>query len=489
MSVSLTKNTLLLIGLQFFSKFLSAIWTFYLARHLGAEGYGLWANVMSVAAILSTLQDMGTSLIFIREVGRDKSLASRHLGTTLILYPIFSVLFVTLTLGAGWLLGFDSGKMWLLVFAALSFAALVPSLASQVILVSHEDFKPYVVATFWGTFSYLGLGIVLIYLKFHVLGVFLAMCFGNAVSSVFILRATVTKYVKPLFVFEPREWWRHTVGGIPLLLNAMVYEAAIRTDRILIEKFWSAGAVGLYQAAFTLTQLFREVILLPAMNSFYPRMTATYHSEPDVFKRLFEKMNILMVLASVPICVFSTVFASEIIRILYGSAFAPAVPLFAVSIWMVPFVFISVLWSYVLVVQDRQSVILWARTAAFAFNFTMNWYLLPRFGVIASSAVAVLSQMLILIVHFVVLRKTAHFDFIPRCLGIVAAGFAGGGVAFFLKGAIANRWLGAAAALFAGLLIYSTAIYFLKVLKKEEVEWLESQISFLKSNLEAYLPF
>ncbi len=486
---SLTKNTLLLIGLQVFSKFLTALWTFYLARQLGAEGYGLWANVMSVAAILSALQDMGTSLIFIRDVGRDRGRAAERFGTSLILYPIFSLLFVALTLGAGFLLGFDSEKMMLLFVAALSFSALVPSLASQNILSSHEDFSPYVVATFWGTMTYLAVGMVLIHLKFYVMGVFVAMALGNAVLSFFVTRATIVKHARPEFKWNAAALREPLKAGFPLLINSMLYEAAIRLDRILIERFWSQSAVGFYQAAFTLSQLFREMLLLPMMNSFYPRMASTYRSDFPTFKNLFAKMNILMFLAAVPIAVFGSLFSEPIIGLFYGDKFAEAAPLLSVLIFMVPFMFISVLWGYVLVVEDRQNYILWTRAATLGLNFVLNWTFLPTVGVVMSAWAAVLSQVFAMAVYFWALRGSNLVDFLPRFFKIAVAGGVSGAAAYFIRNSFENAWAGFALGLLAGLLVYAGAIYFTKVLTKAEFEWFESQCAMVKARVVGGLPF
>lgn len=486
---SLTKNTLLLIGLQVFSKLLTAVWTFYLARQLGAEGYGLWANVMSVAAILSALQDMGTSLIFIREVGHDRSRTAERFGTALILYPIFSLIFVALTLGSGLLLGFDTDKMMLLFVAALSFSALVPSLASQNILSSHEDFSPYVVATFWGTMTYLAVGMVLIHLKFYVMGVFVAMALGNAVLSFFVTRATVVKHARPEFKWDAASWREPLKAGFPLLINSMLYEAAIRLDRILIERFWSQSAVGFYQAAFTLSQLFREMLLLPMMNSFYPRMASTYRSDFPTFKNLFAKMNILMFLAAVPIAVFGSLFSSTIVGFFYGEKFAEAAPLLSVLIFMVPFMFISVLWGYVLVVEDRQKYILWTRAATLGLNFVLNWTFLPTVGVVMSAWAAVLSQIFAMAVYFWALRGSGLIDFVSRFLKIAAAGALSGAAAFLLRNVIENPWIGLSVGLMAGLLIYAGCIISSKVLTKQELEWFESQLLLVKVRIVGRLPF
>lgn len=473
---SLAKNLSLLVGFQFLTKALSAVWTFYIARALGTVGYGLWANVFALAAILSTLQDMGASLFFIRDVSREPERTPELYGAALSLYALSGAGFVAVTMAVGWALRYSPLQMELLALAALSFFALVPSIASQSVLYGREDFVPFILGSFLGTVVYLGAGLLLLKAGAGVAGVLAGMVAGNAANSLWVVRSTIARYGRPKLAWRPRIWKAYLGMGLPILLSSLVYEASFRSDRLLLEKFLGVAAVGLFQAAATLVFLWRDLLQIPVINSVYPRLSAYYSGDRADFKSLFERTTTLFLAVLLPICTLGTVVARDLVRLFFGPAYAPAGGVLAILLWMMPGMFVAALWVHVFVLQERQNAVFWTKSFALASSLGFNFALLPRLGLVGSAWAAVAAQSLNWALIAALLRQEDIFGFaakLPR-LALAAAACAITGLAL-RRGR--EGFLGALVLPgSAGLAVYAYLLLRLEVFRKEDLDELRRRL-------------
>ena len=67
----------------------------YTARYLGAEGFGILSFALAFTGIFGVFSDLGLSTLTVREVARDKSLASKYLGNI----AVMKIILVVITFG------------------------------------------------------------------------------------------------------------------------------------------------------------------------------------------------------------------------------------------------------------------------------------------------------------------------------------------------------------------------------------------------------
>ena len=87
----IAKNTTVLFLSQIISYALGIFLSLYIARYLGANGYGILSFALAFSGIFSILADLGLSTLTVREVSRDKSLATKYLGNVLLIKIIFVI--------------------------------------------------------------------------------------------------------------------------------------------------------------------------------------------------------------------------------------------------------------------------------------------------------------------------------------------------------------------------------------------------------------
>ena len=71
----IAKNSLVLLASNIISKILGFFYLMYIARYLGAEGFGILSFALAFTGIFSVFSDLGLGPLTVREVARDKSLA------------------------------------------------------------------------------------------------------------------------------------------------------------------------------------------------------------------------------------------------------------------------------------------------------------------------------------------------------------------------------------------------------------------------------
>jgi O-antigen/teichoic acid export membrane protein len=115
-------------------------------------------------------------------------------------------------------------------------------------------------------------------------------------------------------------------GGI-MTINGVVIYIAYNLDKVLIGRVWGADALGLYSRAY-------QVINIPAgnINAAVGGITfsalSRLQNDPPRFRNYFLKAYSLVISMSAPITIFSAIFAVDVIRVLLGSQWGHAVPIF-----------------------------------------------------------------------------------------------------------------------------------------------------------------
>jgi len=88
----LAKNTGILFVSQIMTFILGFLYMIYTARYLGPEVYGILSFAIAFTIIFGILADLGLSQLMVRELSRDKSLASKYLGNTIVMKIIASII-------------------------------------------------------------------------------------------------------------------------------------------------------------------------------------------------------------------------------------------------------------------------------------------------------------------------------------------------------------------------------------------------------------
>lgn len=170
--------------------------------------------------------------------------------------------------------------------------------------------------------------------------------------------------------------------------------------------------VGLYSTATKLYTIFLAIytaftgVMLPRMSSLYQE------GNIEAFKTLIKKSTQGLLLFSFPLLIFTTVFAPEIIYIIAGKGYEGAVVPMRI---VMPLLFVigyeQILVLQILMPMKKDKEVLRNSIFGAALSLILNFLLVPYLFGIGSSIVWVASEILILVLSQIVVKKVIKIGF------------------------------------------------------------------------------
>ena len=126
--------------------------------------------------------------------------------------------------------------------------------------------------------------------------------------------------------------------SLAIMCYALLAPAVDMLVRSLIMRGFGADAAGNYQAAWAVTGVFANVVLLGIGSEFFPRLIGMIDDKPRAARAINQQTEISVLLA-LPSLAFAATFSPYVVQLLYSSKFAPASELLT---WMAFGVFLRV---------------------------------------------------------------------------------------------------------------------------------------------------
>ncbi len=230
----------------------------------------------------------------------------------------------------------------------------------------------------------------------------------------------------------------------------------LNTDTIMVGWYRTIIDVGYYGAAQRIAQL---VYIVPTLiaTAFFPSM-AKLIADKERFRRVLEKGLSLLSLVAIPATVGGALLSREMIVILYGKDYLPAVASFRLMCLTFLPIFLSSMFGNALFSLNKERKLFTYVLVGVLGNFLFNLLLIPFFGIEGAALSTVINQTIITLYLLYILRKEFHFSVLSQLWKIVLATVIMG------AGVIAARFFGiniyAIAAL--SLVLYFGFLYLLK---------------------------
>lgn len=364
-----------------------------MARKLGDAAFGVFTFGFAFVTLVTTFANMGQPAILTREVARDHGRLHDYFSNTLSLQFVLGVPALLLALGLHTVLGFESGARTVVLFLGLAVVA--------------EALMGTCFATFQAFERLVYIPIVLIGQRWVTAGVGIAaLALGagvETVSAIYLVGAlgalalalfyVFTRIARPRLSVQVKRWWPLMRVALPVGIAGVFATVLFRVDVALLGWFEDDSVVGDYGAAYRLLEstLFISWSIGTAVYPVFSRLSRTTETRiGDVFEGSL-KLGLALTL---PLAVGAAVLAYPLMDLLYGSEFEDgALPLIllAPTIFLYPPTYIA---AYVLISQDRQSVLAWVYGSVAVVNIGLNLILIPIYSLDAAAFVTSFSQLL-----------------------------------------------------------------------------------------------
>lgn len=476
----IAKNTLILLLSQVLGYGLGFFYIMYTARHLGAEGFGVLSFALAFTAIFGIFTDFGLQLLTVREVARDKALASKYLSNLSAMklaMCVLTFLLIALTIN---LMNYP-GKTVLIVYI-ITLAVMMNAFITMFysIFQAFEKMEYQSVGQILnGVLLFLG---VLAAMKwdFGVTGFAMLYVLSGAVCliySIAVLKVrfpgVFSEWLRRSLEVDRTFWvltWKETFPfGLAMFFVMIFYWI----DSVMLSVMKGDAEVGWYNAAY------RIVLVLPfipqsLIAAIYPVTSMFYKTSTDSLRTSFEKSFKYLTIISVPIGVATTLIAKRIILPIYGEGYSNSILPLQILVWSSVFIFMSISFGNLFNSLNRQSIGTKITGVCALVNVALNIILIPRLSLIGAGISTVLTELVSLFLCFVWSSKIGYAIPLNKLVNI------------FLRVAVSSAIMGFYITIFHNMNILvlipsAAAVYFISLyatrgIDKEDINLFQSVI-------------
>lgn len=365
------------------------------ARALGPEGRGLYAVAATIGAIGVQFGNLGLHASNTYYVARDKTILPALIGNTIVVSFVFG--------GVGILLSWVVLSLWpqlapvhglLLILSLIWIPFGLAYMLLQNLLIGIQNIRAYnKIELSTKIFSVVLIGVIAFLKKVTVEEVFLAGLIALFISflwaSFCLLRVFRDLPIPSFELFKENIQY-----GIKAYFAAFFAFLILRVDLLMVKYILSAKEAGFYSIAVSMADM---VFMLPLVigTILFPKLSAMAgNQEKWAFTRKVAVSVGLVMAVAVSIAAFIT---KEIVEVLFGTAFIPAVPAFQ---WLMPGIFmlsITSIFSSYIASQYIPLVLVILYFLIAIINMVLNWFLLPILGIVGASISSSISYLFILI--------------------------------------------------------------------------------------------
>jgi len=384
------KNT----GWLLFGKILSMVVNFMIIRYLGASSFGDLSFADAFTMIVAAVGALGLDSFIIREIINEPLKRDEILGTSLYMRLGVNFLLIPATVGVYLIFHQYADKpgaplTWIIFI--LAFASFFKSFNVIDSYFQSQVSAKYVVQV-QNVCVVLSAVVKIILVVFQLPLIYFALAL--AFDSFILALGLVYMYQKRGFrilnwTFDRSRAENLLKKSFPLILSAVMVSIYMRIDQVMLKEVGSKE-VGIYSAAAKISEAW-FFIPVAIVTSVFPAIVHARKTDLERYNTRLRNLYDLLVLISLPVAVFISFFANDIIYFIFTNKFEGAGPMLAIHIWSGIFVFLGSASSQYLLAEGY-TMIAFQRTALGAIvNILLNLWLIPLHGGLGASVATLIA--------------------------------------------------------------------------------------------------
>jgi len=399
------KNATALYVAEFVARATLLVQLVLVARTLGSGEYGKQALVLSVMAIAANLTDFGFSTLGVKLIAAEPQEINR-IGSGMLVIKIAVGFLTSLAIIAVVLVArMPADLTWMYVFSALTLITTAYTTSMSSIFRGYEIMQYDAYGRIGIAFLTTGLGALLLSLGYGIVTIVLMT------SSLTVVNALYMKSVnsrRKLFRFQWPESQQEYVNllklALPFATLAVFVAISYRVDTLILGFFETTGVVGEYSAAYRIFELF---LIVPAIFAgvLLPATSARLHSDPAGAQALTMRAVRYFCYLCFPLAVGLSLLSGQAIKLFYGSKYPDSIlVLQLMSFSLIP-TFIAHITANVFHASSRPQLNTWIAFFSVLFNVSVNFLLIPFFGLAGAAVTSVATQLIVLVIGTILINR------------------------------------------------------------------------------------
>lgn len=462
----IAKNISFLLISQIINVIFGFFYTIYMARYLGAEGFGILSFAIAFTGIFAIFVDLGLSTLAVREISKEKKLESYYISNIMLIKVILSVLTFGLSLLVLNILDYPKQIIEVVNIVMLSIIITSFSQVISSVFQVHQKLEYQSFCTVLNSIlMFLGV-ITAIYHNFSVTG--FAYLYLSISIIIFVINILIykLKFVSPIIEINLKKWKSIIASAIPLGLLSIFVIIFVRVDSVMLSKLVGEVAVGWYNAAFVIVQNL-SYLTSAIMTVLFPLFSKFHANSETSFKELYQKSFKYLLIIAIPIGIFTSISANAIILLVYGNQYINSGIALQILVWWYVIGSINWLFGTVLNSTNRQNIFLFASFICLLFNVILNLYLIPIFSFVGASITTIATELILFCILFYFFPKNIYKPSLLVIFKPLLASIIMGVCIYILK------WINIIPLLILAFLIYSVALIGLGGINADDIKMLK----------------
>lgn len=396
-------NLILVIGLNLLIK---PFWILGIDRYVqiavGAEMYGFYYALFNFSFLLNILLDFGITNFNNKNISQHQYLLNKHLSSILVLRMMLALLFCIVTMTLGWLIGYttDMLKMLLvLIFnqALISFILYLRSNLSGLHLfrtdsfISVTDRLIMIVMCGFLLFMHNSYGV-----PFDIRWFVYAQTAGYLITAIITLFIVIDKAQLKKLTWRFSFFLMILKKSYPYAVLVLLMTFYNRIDTVMLERMLPDGAVqaGIYASAYRFLDAANMIAFLFA--GLLLPMFASMLKKKESVEKMVHLSFCLLVIPAFVVSICSYFYSHDLMGFLYRKTTHGAESASVFRILMFCFIPISSTYIFgtLLTANGNLKQLNLMAATGMLINITLNLILIPRFKVEGSAVSSLITQVL-----------------------------------------------------------------------------------------------
>ncbi len=394
MKISSIRRNVFYSGITNFSDMMLFVLLILAGRFLGAQDFGTFSFALSLATLFLTFANFGLTGLAIRDVARDRVLASYYLGNILLWQGILSLLaFISLVITVFYLLEADRNTWLVVSLLGIAMGLRVFLLTGRAFLQALEQFDTEALFVLIQQIVLLMSGAVFLLLGYGVIGLAFAFLFTRLMGCLFLF-SLLRRGIPFSLQFNLYFILNLQRQAIPLGIAFLVTMSYLHIDTLLLSYFRTHTDVGLYNAAL---KIYTGLFLLPSIASsiLLPRLSSIYLKDKEHHLLLLIRGLFYVLLISLPISISGILFSKTIIVQIFGEEFISSIRPMQILFGIVIITFQNSLLRTVLISMNGQQALMIFNIFTLGTRIVFSALFIPYYGISGTAIATGVSELLL----------------------------------------------------------------------------------------------
>lgn len=406
------------VGLVAIVNIISTLKSFILlpivTKALGAESYGIWAQISVTISLIAPLCTLELGYAIIRFLGpeRDKGKISTGFSSIFIVTSFIGVLislllFILSEPFAIAVFGGANAAFYIQISASLIFLAAIDQIMSEY-FIAFQQMERYSVFGILQTIGEVILTVYLVLSGFGLFGAIVSLLISRVFTSIigFLWITSETKISMPSFSVVKD----YLPFSLPILPTAVCYWFINLGDRYVIGYFMDANAVGIYSASYSLGGLL-AFFYYPLSLVLLPALTHSYENNKICEVKTILKYSIkFLLMFAIPSFFGLSILSKSILTSLTTSEFVGGYMIVSIIAFATVLFNCSSINTNVLNLFKETKKVSLIYGASALINVILNIVLVPMIGIVGAAIATLITFMVHLFVVGAVTFKRMPYD-------------------------------------------------------------------------------